>query len=276
LKIALEEKREHMPKKKKDAAKFSVDVLRMGVVPVPGPEVYWMSHWDQFEELAFLMVVARNGEHTVVVNCGPPPDITQMNTFWKPFHPSGKVQFTRAESERPQNALASLGIDPKEVTHVVISPLVGYACGSLSLFTKAQFVISRRGWIEDVMAPPYSAHVPREIFVPNDVLQFLLFEAWDRVRFIDEGEVCPGIGVWWAGVHHRSSLAIAIDSKQGQVVASDSFFKYGNVEKNHYLGVGESYAEAMKTYQRVRDEADIIVPLYDPEVFTRYPGGRIA
>jgi hypothetical protein len=73
-----------------------------------------------------------------------------------------------------------------------------------------------------------------------------------------------------------TSLAIVIDSKQGQVVGSDSFFKHGNVEKNHYLGVGESYAEAMKTYQRVREEADIIIPLYDPEVFERCPGGRIA
>lgn len=212
-----------MRKIKEDAPKFSVNVLKMGVVPVPGPEVYWMSHWDQFEELAFLMVVARNEKHTVVVNCGPPVDITQMNAFWKPFHPSGKVQFARSESERPVNALASLGIDPKDVTHLIVSPLVGYACGNLSLFPNAQFVISRTGWIEDVIAPAYAAHVPREIFVPNDVLRFLLFDAWDRVRFMDEGEVCPGVRVWWAGVHHRSSLAIAIDSKEGQVLASDSF-----------------------------------------------------
>jgi hypothetical protein len=82
--------------------------------------------------------------------------------------------------------------------------------------------------------------------------------------------------VWWAGVHHRSSLAIVINSRNGKVIASDSFFQYGNVEQNHYLGVGESYAEAMSTYARIRDEADIIVSLYDGAVFDRHPGGVIA
>lgn len=256
--------------------RFSVQVLKMGEMPVPGPEVYWMSHWDEWEMLHFLMVVARNADYTVIVNCGPPPDLTELNTLWRGFHPSGKVQFKREESERPANALTSIGVKPEDVTHVVVSPLVAYACGNLSLFPHAQFIISRRGWIEDVFATPYSIHVPRDIFLPPDVMKYLLFDARDRLRLMDEGEVCPGINVSWAGVHHRSSLAVVIESHQGKVIASDAFFKYGNVEGNHYLGVGESYAEAMETYARVREDADIIIPLYDPEVFERFPGGKIA
>jgi len=255
---------------------FAVNVLKMGEMPVPGPEVYWMSHWDEFITLTFLMVVARDEQHTVVVNCGPPADLAPLNTLWKGFHPSGRVQFKREESERPANAVASLGVKPEEVTHLIISPLVAYADANVALFPNAQIVLSRRGWIEDVMAPPYPVHIPRDIFVPPDVLKHLLFDAGDRGRLLDDGEVCPGISVWWAGVHHRSSLAIVIDSRNGKVIASDSFFQYGNVEQNHYLGVGESYAEAMSTYARIRDEADIIVSLYDGAVFDRHPGGVIA
>jgi glyoxylase-like metal-dependent hydrolase (beta-lactamase superfamily II) len=255
---------------------FSVNVLKMGKMPVPGPEVYWMSHWDEFVDLTFLMVVARDGHNTVVVNTGPPPDLDPLNALWKGFHPSGRVQFAREESERPANALASIGVKPEDVTHVILTPLVAYTCGNVNLFPNAQIIFSRRGWIEDVMAPPYAVHLPRDIFVPPDVLKHLLFDAADRVRLMDNGEVCRGVNVWWAGVHHRSSLAVVIDSQKGKVIASDSFFLYGNVEQNHYLGVGESYAEAMTTYARVRDEADIIVPLYDGAVFDRYSGGVLA
>lgn len=53
-------------------------------------------------------------------------------------------------------------------------------------------------------------------------------------------------------------------------------FAYGNVEDNHYLGAGESYTEAMVTYQRIRTSGATLVPLYDPEVFERHPDGRIS
>lgn len=257
---------------------YSVDVRTLGEMPVPGPEVYWMSHWDTFETLWFLMVVARSqdGANTVVVNTGPPADLGPLNDLWRGFHPSGRVQYRRREDERPAAALASLGVAPEQVTHVVLTPLVAYTCANLDLFPNAEIVISRRGWIEDVYAPPYPPHVPRDIYLPPDVARYLVGPARDRLRLIDEGAVCPGVRVWWAGVHHRSSLAVVIETAGGPVIASDAFFKYGNVERNHYLGIGESYAEAMQTYRRVRDEAAIVLPLYDPEVFERFPAGKIA
>jgi len=254
---------------------FRIDVLKMGSMPVPGPEVFWMSNWDEWFELNFLMVVARSDEHTVVVNCGPPPELESLNALWKAFHPSGNVQFHRDPENEPANALATLGVAPEDVTHVIVTPMVSYALGSLPIFTNAEFVLSRRGWIEDIWAPQWQ-HVPREIFMNDEIAQFLLFEARNRYRLVTDGEVLPGVRVWESLVHHRSSMAVCFDTAKGQVVATDSAFAYGNVERNHYLGAGESYAEAMVTYDRLRREADILIPLYDPEVFERHPGGHVA
>jgi glyoxylase-like metal-dependent hydrolase (beta-lactamase superfamily II) len=92
----------------------------------------------------------------------------------------------------------------------------------------------------------------------------------------DEEEVQPGIRVFWAGVHHRSSLAIAIDTAKGTVIVTDCFFKYGNIEAGRYLGVMESMMEADATWSRIRKQADICASIYDPEVFVRFPGGLIA
>lgn len=257
-------------------ATFDVSVLKMSQMDLPGPEVYWMSHWDEWFEAWFLMVVARNEDHTVVINTGPPDDLTALNEGWRAFHPSGRIQMVRTQEDRPESRLASLGIDPASVDVVIITPLVGYTLGSLELFENARFVISRRGWIEDVFAPPFEHHVPRRIFLPSEAEAFLLGAAHARVVLMDEGEVVPGIRIWWAGVHHRSSLAVEIDTERGLVIASDCAFAYGNVESNHYLGVGESYAEAMVAYKKVRERADIFLPLYDPEVFLRHPSGRLS
>jgi hypothetical protein len=70
-------------------------------------------------------------------------------------------------------------------------------------------------------------------------------------------------------------MAIAIPTKKGRVIISDSFFKYGNIEKDLILGANESVEECRRSYARIRREADITVPLYDPEVLERFPGGVI-
>ena len=64
----------------------------------------------------------------------------------------------------------------------------------------------------------------------------------------------------------------------GVVAISDAFFVYGNVEGDAWrpLGLNESFEETFRTNERVRRTADHIVPLYDPAVFDRYPGGIVA
>jgi len=92
----------------------------------------------------------------------------------------------------------------------------------------------------------------------------------------DEAEVLPGLRTFWAGVHHRSSIAVSIDTANGKIIITDSFFKYGNIEQGRYLGVMESMMEADATWARIRKEAQVFASIYDPEVFTRHPGGVLA
>ncbi len=68
-------------------------------------------------------------------------------------------------------------------------------------------------------------------------------------------------------------MAYAIDTTRGAVIVTDSFFKYGNVEDMIPLGIMESMEECFRTYARLKREGAILVPIYDPEVETRFPGG---
>jgi len=256
---------------------YHVRVLKMGQCDVPGPEIYWMSHWDTWETLYFWLVVIQARGFTALINTGPPADLTELNEFW--LHFAGeRCQMIRKESERPEKALKSIGVDPSEVDYVFLSPLQGYATANVALFKNATICISRRGWIEDFHAPLYEMHVPRRIRIPDDVVEYLCITAPEKVRLLpdEETEVVPGIRTFWAGVHHRSSMAVAVDTPKGTVVASDSFFNYENVEDNAPLGIAESLEECIRTYDKVRKAGPILLPLYDPDVLERHPSGKIA
>jgi len=258
--------------------KYEVTVLKMGEADVPGPEVYWMSHWFGWETLNFYMVVIRGEGITAIINTGPPEDLTALNAFWLAGYGEKRTEMRRSESERPLAALASIGIQPAEVQYVLVTPLQAYADANISKFSAVKKIfISRRGWIEDFFAPPPpSAGFPRKLVIPDDQVVYLTTQVLDRVHLVEDGEeVLPGIKMIWGGVHHRSSMVISIPTGRGTVMVSDCFFKYGNIEENHPLGVNESLEEGRRIYERVRREADITIPLYDPEVLKRFPGGVI-
>jgi hypothetical protein len=50
---------------------YEVQVLKMGECEVAGPEVYWMSHWNEWVKLTFWMVVIRGHGLTAIINTGP-------------------------------------------------------------------------------------------------------------------------------------------------------------------------------------------------------------
>jgi glyoxylase-like metal-dependent hydrolase (beta-lactamase superfamily II) len=256
---------------------YSVRALIMGTFVVPGPEVYWMHAWGTREKMHTLMYVLQGGGKTVLINSGPPADLTRINDAWRGFFGYDEAIIERAEDERPLAALAKLGIRPEDVDAVVVTPLQAYATGNLHRFPKARICISRKGWIEDFQAPYYHLHVPRDLRIPVEVNRWLQEEGWDQVHLLaDDEEILPGLRATWAGVHHRSSLAVHVATARGRVVITDCFFKFGNVERNHYLGVMESMMEADATWKRLRAESDHLVSIYDPEIFERYPGGIVA
>ena len=188
-----------------------------------------------------------------------------------------EAQITRTEAQLPQNILRSEGLAPEDISHVIVTPLQAYATANIPLFRNATICISRRGWIEDFQAPYYHLHVPRHLRIPPEVNHYLQNEGWEKLRLLaDEEEILPGIRTFWAGVHHRSSLAVCVETASGTVILTDCFFKYGNLEDKRYLGVMESMMEADATWTRIRQEASIAASIYDPEVFRRYPGGKLA
>ncbi len=255
---------------------YKLTILKSGQADVPGPEVYWMSHWFEWETLYFYMVLIQGEGITAIINTGPPADLAELNEVFRDFA-GDRCQMLRQEHERPLAALKAAGVEPADIQYILLTPLVSYANANVALFPNAKKIfISRRGWIEEFFAPEFPGFVPRKILMPDDVVTHLTTRVFDRVHLVgDEEEVLPGIRMFWVGVHHRSSMAISIPTNKGRVVISDCFFKYPNIEEDIVLGVTESVAECKRSYARIRRDADITIPLYDPAVLDRFPGGII-
>ena len=247
----------------------------MGQCDVAGPEVYWMNHWNEWVQLYFWMVVIRGNGKTIIINTGPPEDLTELNKRWSTgFGERGKL--VREDTERPVNALASLGIKPEDVNHVLITPLQNYATANIQLFKNAEICISKRGWIEDFHAEKFPMHVPREFRLSVETLAYLMGAGHKKLRLLDDDdEVLPGLTCFWAGVHHRSSMCYVVETARGRVGISDCVFKYGNLEDGEPLGIQESLEEYYITTKRIREQTDVFIPLYEPDVVKRFPNGKI-
>jgi glyoxylase-like metal-dependent hydrolase (beta-lactamase superfamily II) len=244
---------------------------------VPGAEVFWMRRFDEWLPMHVYIGIVRGHGKTVLINTGPPEAyIPYMNEVWR--HELGApAQIRVEEAHATLSILRRHGLTPEDVDAVVVTPLQAYAIGNVDRFPRAEICISRTGWI-DLFAPKHF-DPRRKMAVPDHLLSHLLFEAWPkrRVRLLeDEDEVFPGIRTWWAGTHHRSSLAVEVDTPRGTVIFSDVAFYYENLEQDIPLGILESMAECKDAYERIRRSASHFVSLYDPRTLERYPGGVVA
>jgi len=257
-----------------EAMEYQVQCLRMGIGEVPGPELFWMSSWDDWYPLAFQVVLVRGNGIVALVNTGPPKDIRAMNDRWASFL-GERARFDRGDDQFLLDQLGGLGIKPDDVTHIFLTPLQLYTVGNVLAFQRARIHISRRGW-EHFHNTHSHPHDDRDTSIPPEILAELVGPAWDRVVLLgDEEEIAPGVRTWWAGSHHRASYAIEVDTANGTAVISDAFFYLENVERNHPIGICENIYEAMAAHARAK-RSDLVLPLYDPKNFERFPNGVVA
>jgi hypothetical protein len=255
---------------------YTLRMLRTASVEVPYPEVYWMERFQDWTTLEFQMGVVQGSGKTIVINTGFPEDISAIAKGWRDYL-GDRARLLRPASWKTPAALASVQIDPARVDFVLITPIQLYATGNLRLFPNAQICVSRRGWLEDIIAPTYPHHVPRQGCISDADLNWLMFENGKNFRLLDDAEeILPGLTCRFAGVHHRSSMLVEVQTAAGLVIVSDCAFHFANVEESRPLGIAESILEAHAVYSDIRARARHFIPLYDPAIRQRYPDGIVA
>ena len=258
---------------------YTITPLKMGKTRVPSAELYWMTTLTGWEEIVFWAFLIENDERRVLINTGFPEDFRGLHDHWTAWARSATGEEGHVPVVGPenfiQNALAARKVRPEQIDHLLVTPLTSYATGGLDKFPGAQIWISRRGWIDFHAPDPEIPQLPRHIVFPPHVLQWLVGEGAGRLHLLpdEEAEPIPGIRSWFCGGHHRSSMAFLVETAGGTVGLTDAIFTYRNIEQRIPLGLSESLEEHYRLFARIRREADLVLPLYDPLIAERYGGG---
>ncbi len=136
---------------------WSVQLVKVGESEVRGPEAFWMDRWEEWVTLFFYVLVLRSPGRTIVLNAGPPDDLSAINRVWSGYLGGERGALRVADGERLPVALAAHGVDAADVDTVLLTPLTAYTTGRLDLFERAQLCISRAAWL-DLLAPPGGAN----------------------------------------------------------------------------------------------------------------------
>jgi glyoxylase-like metal-dependent hydrolase (beta-lactamase superfamily II) len=250
---------------------YALKAFRCAHIPfsIPGPVMFWQAKLEETVEVDSYFWLLQGRGHNILVDTG----------MGSPhFHEDYQtIDLFRVEhGEDTLSLLKAHGLEPKDISHVILTHLHADHCLNLPLFPQAKILLSRRAW-SAVFSPAHPAMVPAELYPPK-ILAYLT-ENQKRVHLVnDEEEVLPGIRCFWVGGHSPCSQCVAVDTKRGKVLlAGDLLFYWKNFDENIPVGYFTNLVEYYQAIDRIRGEDyDLIIPAHDPELLTRFQAGAIA
>src|ERR1700676_135602 len=225
------------------------------------------------EKIVIAMVVwlIRGGGRNILFDSG-----YHRDTFLK--------YFPSTEYIRPDEAVKLAGVQPEEITDIVISHSHWDHLGGIDLFPKGAL------WIRREEFRYYTGEVGQaggnhDGIDPEDVQELVHFNTEGRLRLVngDNVEIFPGIRAYTGARHTYASQYLRVEGRPSFVLASDNCYLYRNLAEHK---ASATFLEAdepgnIKNQARMIELAggnpDRVIPGHDAHQFQKYPTtGRIA
>ena len=193
-------------------------------------------------------------------------------------------EFPVTEYLRPDEAVKLAGVQPEEVTDVVISHAHWDHLGGIDLFPKATVWIQKEEfrYYTGEAWQPGGDHGGID---PEDVQQLVKLNLEGRLRLVngDNVEIFPGIRVYTGGRHTYASQYLRVEGNPPFVLASDNCYLYRNLAEHKASATftDADHAANIKNQDRMIQLAggdpNRVIPGHDVLQFQKYPTqGRIA
>lgn len=192
-------------------------------------------------------------------------------------------EWTVLNYTRPDDAVKLAGVQPEQITDVVISHAHWDHLGGIDLFPKAAIWIQKeefRYYTEDAWQPGGN-HGGID---PDDVQVLVRINTEGRLHLIDgdDVEIFPGIRAYTGGRHTYASQYLLVEGTPRFVLASDNTYLYLNLETHRASDTfsKEDYRANIKNQARMIQLAgsiDRVIPGHDALQFQKFPThGRVA
>lgn len=250
---------------------YSIQAIRYASSPgVPASELVVGGPKDVKIDIAMVVWLIRGGGHTILFDSG-----FHRDTFLK--------YFPMTDYLRPDEAVKTAGVNPEEVTDIVISHAHWDHIGGIDLFPKANIWIQKEEYRYYTMEAwqPGGQHGGID---PEDVKALFQLNTEGRVHLVDGDnvEIFPGIRAYTGARHTYASQYLRVDGNPPFVLASDNCYFYLNLS-SHLASATFSVADHaanIAAQSRMIDLAgsvDRVVPGHDALQFQKFPTeGRVA
>jgi glyoxylase-like metal-dependent hydrolase (beta-lactamase superfamily II) len=192
-------------------------------------------------------------------------------------------EWTIKDYLRPDEAVKLAGVNPAEVTDIVVSHAHWDHMGGIDLFPKAVVWIQKEEF-RYYTGPAWQPGGDHGGIDPEDVQQLVRLNTQGRLRLVDGDnvEIFPGVRAYTGGRHTFASQYLRVEGNPPFVLASDNVYLYRNLAE-HKPSATFSEAdypanvENQKRMIQLAGSADRVVPGHDALQFQKFPvTGRVA
>jgi glyoxylase-like metal-dependent hydrolase (beta-lactamase superfamily II) len=209
----------------------------------------------------FNLWILRNAHRIVLVDTG--------------FGPRASAERGRPIDFDPIDGLRRIGIDPDELSDVVITHLHYDHAGNIDRFAKAKFHVQDGEVAFATGRCMCDSHI-RHPFDVEDVVTLVRRTYADRVVFHDgDDTLLPGITLHAFPGHSAKVQAVRVMTERGPVVlASDTTHYFANVLNMNPFRITIDAEATLDSYRRIlalAGSVDRLVPGHDPKIRRLYP-----
>jgi glyoxylase-like metal-dependent hydrolase (beta-lactamase superfamily II) len=193
-------------------------------------------------------------------------------------------EWTIKDYLRPGEAVKLAGVNPAEVTDIVISHAHWDHMGGIDLFPKAVVWIQKEEF-RYYTGPAWQPGGDHGGIDPEDVQQLVRLNTQGRLRLVDGDnvEIFPGIRAYTGGRHTFASQYLQVEGNPPFVLASDNVYLYRNLAEHKASATfsdadhAANIAAQSRMIELAGGNPDRVIPGHDAAQFQKYPTtGRIA
>lgn len=214
-------------------------------------------------DIAMMVWLVRGNGRNILVDSG-----FYHDQFFKQWHVTDYV--------KPSDAVKRLGLQPEDITDVIITHMHWDHADGMGLFPKARIWI-QKDELEYYAGEAWQSRRTHGGIDPDDVIEAVELNTLGRVGLVDGDaqEILPGVTCYTGGRHTYASQFVAVNTGAGTVVlASDNLYLYENLEKHLPIAAtldAESNLRAQDRMKQLAASPRLIIPGHDPAVMTSFP-----